>query len=476
VVDAYQTNEDRDRFLIAFAKFLGENPTKQDPLAGVQICEEWFLSELLVPILPGEGTVQLNLERFNQLTLASGRPIVTPHFFDYFFARLATIADFEAAVEQFRIKAMWLFGNFKFAYKQLAAAEIVKFQNLVKRTLPIPDEEFRNRDPFTDIESIPESDLGFLGYVSGQRLDDLGIAIATLKLVTQQWEDRGALLDRLGKEKQQKIASVLRSERCNVLDTGVPVGDKSAVVSALSKLEAELDGRRKRQVQAQEIGERNTQRYLALPYLDVYVATSMRSDEDYVNQHRFMEELFANPHVKDLKLRYFDPTVSYVDDRIKKGIVECLMLRRARVTVYNAGPEDTMGKDCELAATLAQGKPVIVYIASEPRFVKVPGREQDIDMDKRAKLFRADHPLGLQISGRTGVAHGIIVVRTMEECAKMLRKVLLHDLAFSVQHEGGNFRLVESETGSILRVVTDDALLSHSFWTYFRHIEPEPDI
>lgn len=476
MVDAFQTNEDRDRFLIALAKFLGESPTKQNPLAGVQICDEWFLSELLAPILPGRGTVQLNLEKFNQLTLASGRPIATQHFFDYFFAKVATIPDFEAAVEQFRIKAMWLFGNFKFAYKQLATAEIVKFQSLVKRTLPISDEEFGKRDAFTDIELIPEADLGFLGYISGPHLDDMGIAITTLKLVAEQWEDRGAFLDRLGKEKQQKISSVLRSEGCKVLDTGVPVGDKSAVVSVLSKLEAELNGRRKRQVRAQEIGERNTQRYLALPYLDVYVATSMRSDEDYVNQRGFMENLFTNPHVKDLKLRYFDPTASYVDDRIKKGIIECLMLRRARVTVYNAGPEDTMGKDCELAATLAQGKPVIVYVASEPRFVKVSGREKHVDMNKRAELFRANHPLGLQISARTGVAHGIIVVRTVDECAKMLRKVLLHDLEFSIQHEGGNFRLVEKDTESILRVVTDDALLSHSFWTYFRHTEPEADI
>jgi hypothetical protein len=35
---------------------------------------------------------------------------------------------------------------------------------------------------------------------------------------------------------------------------------------------------------------------------------------------------------------------------------------------------------------------------------------------------------------------------------------------------------VEKKTGSILRVVTDNPLLSHSFWTYFRHSEPEVDI
>ena len=135
-----------------------------------------------------------------------------------------------------------------------------------------------------------------------------------------------------------------------------------------------------------------------------------------------------------------------------------------------------MGKDSELAATLAQGKPVIVYVQAEPRFVTVPGRQKQVDMETRAKTFMADHPLGLQISTKTGVAHGIIVVRTVEECAKMLRRVLLHDMKFSIKHEGGNFKLEEQETKSILRVVTDDPLLSHSFWAYFRHTEPEPDI
>jgi hypothetical protein len=47
---------------------------------------------------------------------------------------------------------------------------------------------------------------------------------------------------------------------------------------------------------------------------------------------------------------------------VTKGSIECLMLERAAVTLYNAGATDTMGKDSELAATLAHGKPVIVYV------------------------------------------------------------------------------------------------------------------
>ena len=99
--------------------------------------------------------------------------------------------------------------------------------------------------------------------------------------------------------------------------------------------------------------------------------------------------------------------------RLTKGLVEMLMLRRAHVTIYTASKDDTLGKDSELAATLAQGKAVIAYVPP--------------DLDRKAELLRVDHPLGLQIDIKTGVAHGIIVVRSPEQCAQMLRKVLLRE-------------------------------------------------
>ena len=63
-----------------------------------------------------------------------------------------------------------------------------------------------------------------------------------------------------------------------------------------------------------------------------------------------------------LNLRFFDPTQSYMSNRVNKGLVESLMLKRAKCTVYSVQDTDTLGKDSELAATLAQGKPVIAYV------------------------------------------------------------------------------------------------------------------
>jgi len=183
----------------------------------------------------------------------------------------------------------------------------------------------------------------------------------------------------------------------------------------------------------------------------------MRTQEDFESQHSFVEKVFTDPAVRDLQLRYFDPTISYSNDRITKGLVEMLMLRRAQVTLYTASREDTLGKDSELAATLAQGKAVIAYVPP--------------DLDSKAELLRIDHPLGLQIAINTGVAHGIIVVRSPEDCAKMLRKVLLRERTFKIRHEKGNFLLEETDTKSVLRVVSDDPYLTHAFWTFFHQTD-----
>lgn len=258
------------------------------------------------------------------------------------------------------------------------------------------------------------------------------------------------ILTKLGQERRKKLSELLKKYGIDfpaVGAAGLSATELQRIAKQISDVHNPLKARQEKAVAT---GKGNTHRYLTLPHLDVYVATSMRTRDDYVAQHEFIEKVFSDPQIAPLKLRFFDPTLSYVDDRISKGLVEMLMLRRATVTIYNAGAEDTLGKDSELAATLAQGKAVIVYVPSDPKIVTLADGRQ-VDLDKRANTFRVGHPLGLQINVETGVAHGIIVVRTAAQCAQMLRKVILHERAFTIRHEGGNFLLDEIETKSVLR-------------------------
>src|SRR4029077_16652874 len=113
-------------------------------------------------------------------------------------------------------------------------------------------------------------------------------------------------------------------------------------------------------VQSQALS--NLSHYISSDYMDVYVATSMRTKSDFVSVNRFTERLFRHDLIAPLKLRFFNPTQSWIEDRVAKGLVEALMLKRAQYTIYMAQKDDSFGKDSEASVALGQGKPVIVYV------------------------------------------------------------------------------------------------------------------
>src|SRR5688572_17662153 len=122
---------------------------------------------------------------------------------------------------------------------------------------------------------------------------------------------------------------------------------------------------RSRKEEVQQVRTRATKNqntYLTWDHMDVYFATSMRKSWEYMDLYDFIDQLMTSKEFEALDLRYFDPTQAYTVNRINKGLVEALMLKRARCTVYSVQDIDTLGKDSELASTLAQGKPVIAYI------------------------------------------------------------------------------------------------------------------
>jgi hypothetical protein len=212
------------------------------------------------------------------------------------------------------------------------------------------------------------------------------------------------------------------------------------------------------------------------------------------------------------------------------------MLSRAKCTIYHVQESDTLGKDSELAATLAQGKPVIAFIPEIPAFEKfkeetieqinysiessqkytnirdgllarlkryypegawedetIQGWIKNTDIideisildilhkkvtqtyEKRAKTLREAHPLGLQVNIFTGVANGVLVVRNMDDCAKLLRKIILNDVDYDIEDsESNNVILRETITQCVYRVSTGNDLLTNSFWNFYgkdrRHV------
>jgi hypothetical protein len=205
----------------------------------------------------------------------------------------------------------------------------------------------RTRQTF-HLENISPKERPYLGYLVASRLK---ADQSTLHALSYR------LLKRLPEELKP-------SQRDDVLERARLLHDSEIATwrSRFGKLKDELYELDRRVTAAQDTARRNTLAYLASEYVDVYVATSMRESWEFENITEFTRELFGDPSLAPLHLRFFDPTLSHLTDRIDKGLVEALMLKRARCTIYMTQELDTLGKDSELASTLAQGKPVIAYI------------------------------------------------------------------------------------------------------------------
>jgi len=203
---------------------------------------------------------------------------------------------------------------------------------------------------------------------------------------------------------------------------------------------------------------KNTDLYLSMiSDLDIYVATSMRNRDDFRSMADFCEEVFSDARITDLKLRYFDPTMSAAENHEDKGLIECLMVKCAKVLIYNAGRADSYGKDAEAAMALSLGKPVIFFC----------------DTETKKKLFRDIHPLARLIDFHSGVSVGSIVMDDRHEVAEMIRRIFNNDMELTLaKKKDGYFLLQEKMTGSTIRVQSSNSLLRETFWNYYNREPP----
>ena len=203
----------------------------------------------------------------------------------------------------------------------------------------------------------------------------------------------------------------------------------------------------------------NTNLYLSLVNdLDVYVATSMRTQENFIEMANFCEKVFKSSELSEFNLRYFDPTMSAADSHEDKGLIECLMVKSARMLIYSTGEKDSYGKDVEAAMALCLGKPTIFYC-----------KEGD-----RAAFFRNVHPLGRLVNFETGVADGVIVCETEQEVVSIIKRIFTNTMEYRIDRKKEEdkkdrdyYLLREATTESVVRIQTDSKLLSSVFWNSY---------
>ncbi len=205
--------------------------------------------------------------------------------------------------------------------------------------------------------------------------------------------------------------------------------------------------------EAREAALGNTRLYLSmLGDLDVYMATSMRTRQDFRNMAETCERIFSDERLKGLNLRYFDPTLSAAGGHEDKGLIECLMVKCAKVLVYSAGDKESYGKDAEAAMALSLGKPVIFYC----------------DQQQRGRFYRDVHPLSRLIEFETGIAVGAMVTDKLEDVSALIHRLFENRMVYYLeQPKPGFLRLKEKLTDSVVRLQTNDQLLNETFWNHY---------
>lgn len=277
--------------------------------------------------------------------------------------------------------------------------------------------------------------------------------------------------------------------------------EENAIYNSKDEISQNIFTVRKTFLEARELALKNTKLYLSLvDDLDVYVATSMRTKNDFMEMADVCKQIFGkkiineketNP-LAEFNLRFFDPTMSAASGHDDKGLIECLMVKCAKVLIYTSGDKDSYGKDSEAAMALSSGKPVIFFC----------------DDETRKNFFLNVHPLTKLIDFKTGVANGAIVLgkdltkeqmkedkqneillskKSKKEIAdqrelekksnidvaiRLLKRIFTNDMQYAlVKEDDCTFKLKELSTDSTIRIQTSDLLLEKVFWNYFdRHV------
>ena len=283
--------------------------------------------------------------------------------------RVRGLRQLQRGVAKFRVYAMLQYGNFRFAYKELSAAEPKMFKRITEpftceRGNEIKASMSKRPDKLVKTEDILKHDTYHLGYLSAAQVTKDLVTYAAIHSIIKKVSVEDAYNKVIKKEKNKgKIISNINKIKQEIEEDKATLEEVKSLV--LAEAYDKISETNKKIKALQKKGQKNTDTYLTWDYMDVYVATSMREEWEYKACSDFIKTVFKNDNdkkLKQLKLRYFDPTQSYVPNRIDKGLIEGLMLKRATCTIYLAQETDTLGKDSELAATLAQGKPVIAFV------------------------------------------------------------------------------------------------------------------
>jgi hypothetical protein len=423
-----------------------------EPLSAVQ------LNQLLV--LGHEAPVGDGYFRYYWLQAPDQHPYdvrEVPEFSDPYLDSadaIVSLAHLKWGLYRLYVDALLYFGNVRTAFRRLRDLQLSEIESFFKSER-FDTKAIKRRGPSLPLNPIAKDARYLISEMACKSYGDAPGAKGDLRIVLLESYKAHAAAGNTSPTIRQlledRVPARFKARQQEFVFSADEVLDET--VSSVSELSSNYERIAQRFSEARRAALDNTRHYLSmLSDLDVYVATSMRTRQDFRIMAETCERIFADSRLAAMNLRYFDPTLSAAGGHEDKGLIECLMVKCAKMLVYVAGEKESFGKDAEAAMALSLGKPVIFYC----------------DQEQRRRFYRDVHPLSRLIEFETGVAVGAIVTDKPEDVSELILRTFENRMVYHVeQSKPGFLRLKEKLTDSVVRLQTNDQFLTEAFWNNY---------
>ena len=367
---------------------------------------------------------------------------------------IASLDHLKWGLYRLYIDALLYFGNVRTAYRKLRDLSFEELREFFNRKR-FDTKAIKRRGPSLPLKSIAKDDRYLVSEMACKSYGDSASIDSDLRKVLLEayraYADLGNTKPTI-KQLLENLPSTEFEARQQEFIFSVDEVLSETVVSEKDVL-IKYDKIASKFKRSRDAAMDNTRYYLSmLSDLDVYVATSMRTRRNFREMADTCERIFTDERLMNMNIRYFDPTLSAASGHEDKGLIECLMVKCAKMLVYCAGESDSYGKDAEAAMALSLGKPVIFYCSKE----------------QRRRFYQEVHPLSRLIEFETGVAVGAMVTDELGEVSELICRILENRMEYYLeQPKSGFLRLKDKLTESVVRLQTNDQLLTEAFWNHY---------
>lgn len=470
----------------------------------------------LEKVLNDLNSKSLNYEQFNEVLLLFNQDRISNDFFNYFFSDgIVTRKTLKKGIVEVRGLSILNFGNFKFTYERFSKSkkyEIEKYLGIHKINPKTLENNYKTRpSPIISLKRVNKQNTWHLGYISKTLLDR---EKTILDYTLQEYEDQKKY------EEFKKIIQILEKE----IDNNREIGNYNTEIYLIwDYIDVYIATSMRKNCEYEETYEIIEKIFtdprvedLKLRYFDPtqsfcelnrnkgLIEGLMLKRADCTIYMIQESDTFGKDSELASTLAQKKPVIAFIPDykkedlwmKIKEYPLEYI---KERIFVFKAENvfddiEILMDIDKDLFElnevineyikeyeTYRLDQPFSLWTAKENQFKNENSYFNEIcDIlvkytkkywDKRATTLKDYHPLGMQIDLNSGVANGVLVVRDIDTCTKILKGILTNSLEFEIKHfDEGYTGLIEINSGCLYRMVTDNKLLTNSFWNFFYKI------